>query len=61
MSIFLPWSLHGLREYLEAIGEPEYTVELVTDADVDFLISKDWFEWADESKPLTAIGFADLI
>lgn len=35
------------------IGEPDYTVELITDADVGILLSKDWFEWADKSKPLT--------
>jgi acyl dehydratase len=38
----------------EAIDEPDYTVEVVTDADVGVLLSKEWFEWADESKPLTA-------
>jgi fatty acid synthase subunit alpha len=38
----------------ETIDEPEYTVELATDADVGVLMSKDWFEWADEDKPLTA-------
>jgi len=38
----------------ETIDEPDYTVELVTDADVGVLLSKDWFEWADEAKPLTA-------
>jgi fatty acid synthase subunit alpha len=38
----------------ETIDEPDYTVELVTDADVGVLLSKDWFEWADEVKPLTA-------
>ena len=37
----------------EVINEPGYIVELVTDADVVVLISKDWFEWADESKSLT--------
>ena len=36
------------------VGQPEYTVELVADADVGVLISKDWLEWADESKPLIA-------
>lgn len=38
----------------ETIDEPDYTVELVTDADVGVLLSKDWFEWADEVKRLTA-------
>ena len=38
----------------ETIDEPDYTVELITDADVGVLLSKDWFEWADESKPLAA-------
>ena len=30
------------------------TVELITDADVGVLLSKDWFEWVDKSKLLTA-------
>jgi fatty acid synthase subunit alpha, fungi type len=38
----------------ETIDEPDYTVELITDADVGVLLSKDWFEWAEESKPLAA-------
>ncbi|KAI9439787.1 fatty acid synthase [Lactarius indigo] len=38
----------------ETIDEPDYTVELATDADVGVLLSKDWFEWSDEAKPLTA-------
>lgn len=38
----------------ETIDEPDYAVELATDADVGVLQSKDWFEWADETKPLTA-------
>jgi fatty acid synthase subunit alpha len=38
----------------ETIDEPDYAVELITDADVGVLLSKDWFEWADESKPLAA-------
>jgi hypothetical protein len=38
----------------ETIGEPDYTAELVTDADAGILLSKDWFEWADKSKPLAA-------
>jgi hypothetical protein len=38
----------------ETIDEPDYAVELATDADVGVLQSKDWFEWADEAKPLTA-------
>jgi hypothetical protein len=36
------------------IHEPDYTVELITDADVGILLLKDWFEWADESKLLAA-------
>ena len=28
----------------ETIDEPDYTVELITDADVGVLLSKDWFE-----------------
>ena len=36
------------------VGQPENTVELVAGADVGVLISKDWLEWADESKPLIA-------
>ena len=38
----------------ETIDEPDYTIELITDADVGVLLLKDWFERADESKPLTA-------
>ncbi len=38
----------------ETIDEPDYSVEPATDADVGVLLSKDWFEWADETKPLTA-------
>ncbi len=38
----------------ETIDEPDYSVEPVTDADVGVPLSKDWFEWADESRPLTA-------
>jgi fatty acid synthase subunit beta len=33
----------------ETIGEPDYTVELITDTDFGVLLSKDWFGWADES------------
>jgi hypothetical protein len=28
----------------ETIGEPDYTVELITDADVGVLLLKDWFD-----------------
>ena len=38
----------------EIVDEPDYTVELASDADVGVLLSKDWFEWTDETKPLTA-------
>ncbi len=38
----------------ETIDEPDYTVELATDADVGVLLSKDWFEWSDEAQPLAA-------
>ena len=38
----------------ETIDKPDYTVELITDADVGILLSNDWFEWADESKLLAA-------
>jgi len=38
----------------KTINEPDYTVELLTGADVGVLLSKDSFEWADEVKPLTA-------
>ena len=34
--------------------EPDYLVTLSTDADVGVLQSKEWFEWDDESVPLTA-------
>ena len=29
----------------EMIYEPDYTIELITDADVGVLLSKDWFDW----------------
>ena len=38
----------------ETIDEPDYTVDLATAADVGVLLSKDWFEWADENQPLVA-------
>jgi acyl dehydratase len=38
----------------ETIDEPDYAVELATDADVGVLQSKDWFEWADDKTKLTA-------
>jgi hypothetical protein len=44
----------GYENTFEAIGEPDYTVKVATDADVGVLLSKDWFEWADKSKLLTA-------
>jgi hypothetical protein len=39
----------------EMIDKLDYTVELIADADVGVLLSKDWFEWADKSK-LPAAG-----
>ncbi|KAH9950013.1 fatty acid synthase [Amylocystis lapponica] len=38
----------------ELIEEPDYLVELASEADVGVLQSKEWFEWDDESKPLQA-------
>ncbi|KZT01368.1 fatty acid synthase [Laetiporus sulphureus 93-53] len=38
----------------ELLEEPDYLVELATEADVGVLQSKEWFEWDDESKPLQA-------
>ena len=38
----------------ETIGEPDYTVELIADADASVLLLKDWLEWADKSKLLAA-------
>jgi fatty acid synthase subunit alpha len=38
----------------ELAEEPEYLVHLPTDVSVGVLKSKEWFEWADESKPLEA-------
>lgn len=38
----------------ELIEEPDYLVDLATEADVGVLQSKEWFEWDDESKPLQA-------
>lgn len=32
--------------------ESDFTVTLLTDADIGVLHSKEWFEWSDESKPL---------
>jgi hypothetical protein len=34
------------------IGKPDYTVELITNADVGVLLSKDRFEWAGETELL---------
>ena len=33
----------------EMIDEPDYTVELITDANIGILLLKDWIEWADKS------------
>jgi len=55
VSILLPWSPHGLRAF--ASGR---LVSLITLLNLSpmlmlgVLLSKDWFEWADESKPLSA-------
>ena len=38
----------------EVTEEPDYLVELPTDASVGVLQSKEWFEWDDETKPLQA-------
>ena len=38
----------------EVIEEPDYLVELPTEASVGVLQSKEWFEWDDETKPLQA-------
>ncbi|THV07258.1 fatty acid synthase [Dendrothele bispora CBS 962.96] len=38
----------------ETTQEPDYVVDLPTDATVGVLLSKEWFDWDDESKPLTA-------
>ena len=38
----------------EIVQEPDYVVEYSTDASIDVLLSKDWFELRDQSKPPTA-------
>uniref|UniRef100_A0A0W0EUQ4 Putative fatty acid synthase n=1 Tax=Moniliophthora roreri TaxID=221103 RepID=A0A0W0EUQ4_MONRR len=38
----------------ETTQESDYIVTLATDADVGVLQSKEWFDWHDETKPLTA-------
>ncbi|EPQ52677.1 hypothetical protein GLOTRDRAFT_112049 [Gloeophyllum trabeum ATCC 11539] len=38
----------------EIVEEPDYVVDLPTEADVAVLLSKEWFEWGDDSKPLKA-------
>ncbi|RDX57079.1 fatty acid synthase [Lentinus brumalis] len=38
----------------EILEEPDYVVELPTEATVGVLQSKEWFEWDDETKPLQA-------
>ena len=38
----------------EIVQEPDYVVEYPTDASIDVLLSKEWFELRDQSKPLTA-------
>lgn len=37
----------------ETTEEPDHIVTLATDADVGVLQSKEWFDWEDESRPLT--------
>lgn len=36
------------------VEEPDYIVDFPTDAAVGVLQSKEWFEWEDDSRPLTA-------
>ncbi|KAI0311286.1 acyl transferase domain-containing protein, partial [Amylostereum chailletii] len=38
----------------ETVEEPDYIVTLASDADVGVLQSKEWFQWADDTKPLQA-------
>ncbi|KZT29627.1 fatty acid synthase [Neolentinus lepideus HHB14362 ss-1] len=38
----------------EVVQEPDYVVEIPTDGDVAVLLSKEWFEWDDDSRPLQA-------
>ncbi|KAK7446754.1 fatty acid synthase alpha subunit Lsd1 [Stygiomarasmius scandens] len=38
----------------EITEEPDYIVDFPTDAAVGVLLSKEWFDWDDKSKPLTA-------
>ncbi|TFK79758.1 hypothetical protein K466DRAFT_639625 [Polyporus arcularius HHB13444] len=38
----------------EILEEPDYVVELPTEATVGVLQSKEWFEWDDKTKPLQA-------
>ncbi|KAH9856627.1 fatty acid synthase [Lenzites betulinus] len=42
------------KNTFELLEEPDYLVELETDAAVGVLQSKEWFEWDDETKPLQA-------
>ena len=38
----------------EIVQEPDYVVDYPTDASIGVLLSKEWFELRDQSKPLTA-------
>ncbi|EGN98830.1 hypothetical protein SERLA73DRAFT_168429 [Serpula lacrymans var. lacrymans S7.3] len=38
----------------ETVDEPDYVVEVVNDAAVGVVQSKEWFQWDDETKPLQA-------
>lgn len=38
----------------DTVQEPDYLVNLATDASVGVLQSKEWFAWLDETKPLVA-------
>lgn len=37
----------------ETTEEPDYVVTLATDADVSVLQSKEWFDWEDDTRPLS--------
>jgi fatty acid synthase subunit alpha, fungi type len=39
-----------METLFEIVDEPDYTVDLASDADIIILLSKDWFEWADDDE-----------
>jgi hypothetical protein len=51
---FTAAALRITKTPFEIVQEPDYVVEYPTDASIGVLLSKEWFELRDQSKPLTA-------